>query len=76
MAWAALLENRVLIIRWMDEPHQPRTVTAESYQHMLKEEVWVEVRARAARKKWWWQQDGASDHCTDDVIDFLNDKFK
>ena len=37
MVWSALIDDSVLTIRWMDEPHRPRTVTAESYLEMLEE---------------------------------------
>ena len=75
MAWSALIDDSVLTIRWMDEPHRPPTVTAESYLEMLEEEVWPEVMGRARRNGWWFQQDGASVHCTDAVLAFLNAKF-
>ena len=75
MVWLALVNNSVLQIRWMDEPHRPCTVTEESYLHMLQREVWPEVAQRAGRARWWFQQDGASVHCTDDVLAFLNAKF-
>ena len=32
MAWSALVDDRVLQIRWMDEPHRPRNVTAASQE--------------------------------------------
>ena len=76
MAWSALINDTVLQIRWMDEDHRPTTVTADSYLAMLREEVWPEVRAVAGRRGWWWQQDGASVHCTEPVLDFLNEKFR
>ena len=76
MAWSALIDDSVLTIRWMDEPHRPPTVTAVSYLDMIRDEVWPEVRNRAQRRLWWWMQDGASVHCTDDVIHFLEEKFR
>ena len=76
MAWSALVDDSVLRIRWMDEPHRPRTITAESYLSMLTDEVWPEVRYRVGRNGWWWMQDGASVHCTDEVLNFLNAKFQ
>ena len=38
---------------------------------MLKAEVWPEDDARAGRRLWWWKQDGATFHCTDEVLAFL-----
>ena len=76
MAWSALVDGSVLRIRWMDEPHRPPTVTAASYLEMLKNEVWPEVRGLAGRRGWWWQQDGATVHCSDEVLAFLEEKFR
>ena len=59
----------------MDEEHRPKYVNADSYLQMLKEEVWLEVRSRATRQQLCFQQDGASCHCTDEVLDFLHSKF-
>ena len=74
--WSVLVDVRVLTIRWMDKPHHPRTVTAESYLNMLCTEVWPEVAQEAGRGCWWFEQDGASVHCTDDILAFLNNKFR
>ena len=43
---------------------------------MLKNEVWPEVRGLAGRRGWWWQQDGAIVHCSDEVLAFLEEKFR
>ena len=42
---------------------------------MIRDEVSPEVIFRASQRQWWWQQDGASVHCTDTVIDFLDAMF-
>ena len=51
-------------------------VNAASCLEMLQTEVWPEVQYRAGRRCWWFRQDGVSIHCTDDIFQFLEDKFR
>ena len=77
MAWAALVNGKALEVRWMvDEDGRPQSVTAASYLNMMKNHVWPEVRASAGQLKLWMQQDGATSHTAEDVIEFLMDKFR
>ena len=76
MAWAAVVDGGALQIRWMiDEDGRPVMVNSDRYLEMLRGRVWPEVRGRAAQRRWWWMQDGATPHTTDNVLDFLNEKF-
>ena len=75
MAWVGIVAGKVLTVRWMDEPHRPKTVTGDSYHAMVTEEIWPEVKGRATRNRWWWMQDGAPVHCTRKTLDFVEDKF-
>ena len=70
MAWAGLIDGKVLPIHWFEG-----SVNAASYLAMLKGLVWPAVRASATRKQYWFQQDGASVHCTPEVLAFLASKF-
>ena len=52
MAWVALVDERVLTVRWMeDEQGRPAAVNGERYLRMLREEVWPEMRIRAGRQR-------------------------
>ena len=77
MFWAGLVDRRMLTVQWMiDDAGGPVSVTAERYLAMIKEDVWPEVRPRAAQLRYWWQQDGARPHTTDEVIISLTEKFR
>ena len=75
MVWAALVDDSILKLRWMDDVTHPKRVTGASYLSMLQTCVWPEVKGRAGRKGWWFQQDGAPAHATDACITFLKEKF-
>ena len=51
------------------------SVTSNRYLAMVRNLVWPGVRYRSSRRSFWWQQDGATSHCTDVVLDFLHLKF-
>ena len=70
MAWAGLVDGKVLRIHWFEG-----SVDAAAYLAMLQGLVWPAVRASATRKNYWFQQDGASVHCTAEVLAFLASKF-
>ena len=70
MAWAGLVDGKVLPIHWFEG-----SVDAAAYLAMLQGLVWPAVRASATRKQYWFQQDGASVHCTKEVLAFLASKF-
>ena len=70
MAWVGILDGRVLPVHWFQG-----SVDAKAYLEMLKEVVWPAIRGRATRREYWFQQDGASPHCTPEVLAFLSSKF-
>ena len=42
---------------------------------MLKSVLWPAVRAVSSRRQYFFQQDGATAHCTNMVMDWLRGKF-
>ena len=70
MTWAGMVDKRVLPIHWFEG-----SVDSAAYLAMLQGLVWPAVRASATRKQYWFQQDGASVHCTKEVLAFLASKF-
>ena len=64
------MDGRVLPVHWFQG-----SVDAKAYLEMLKEVVWPAIRGRATRREYWFQQDGASPHCTPEVLAFLSSKF-
>ena len=67
MAWAGIVDGRVLPIYWFHE-----NITAKSYLNMLENHVMPTIQGK---KGLWFQQDGARVHTTDEVLDFLKSKF-
>ena len=67
MAWAGIVDGRVLPIYWFHE-----NITAKSYLKMLENHVMPAIQGK---KGLWFQQDGARVHTTDEVLDFLKSKF-
>ena len=77
MAWVALVDGRALAVRWMvDERGRPTSVTSDRYLAMVRDSVWPEVRYASSRRKYWWQQDSATSHTTNNVLDFVKEKFR
>ena len=77
MAWCGLVDGKALEVRWMvDADGRPASVTSERYLAMIREEVWPEVRFRSSRRLFWWQQDGATSHTANVVLDFVKEKFR
>ena len=70
MAWVGVVDGRVLPVHWLTG-----SVNAAAYLQMLQTVVWPAVRGSASKKQYWFQQDGASVHCTFDVIGFMKSKF-
>ena len=66
----------MLMVRWMiDDAGGHVSDMAERYLAMIND-VWPEVRPRAAQLRYWWQQNGAQPHTTDEVTDSLTEKFR
>ena len=76
MCWAALVDDSILTLRWMDDVDHAKRVTSDSYHAMIRDFVWPEVRGRAAARRGWWMQDGAPAHVSNTCIEFLEDKFR
>ena len=77
MSWAALVNGKALEIRWMiDDAGHPASVNAERYLKMIQQKVWPEIRHRAAQHQYWFQQDGATSHTANIVVNFLKTKFR
>ena len=70
MAWVGILDAQVLPVHWFSG-----SVDDPTYLEMLRTKVWPAIRNRASQKQYWFQQDGASPHCTLDVLSFLESKF-
>ena len=70
MAWVGIIDGSVLPVHWFEG-----NVTSSSYLDMLKTKVWPAIRFRATIRNYWFMQDGASPHCTEEVLDFLSSKF-
>ena len=70
MAWVGIVDGQVLPVHWFSG-----SVDDPTYLEMLRTKVWPAIRNRASQKQYWFQQDGASPHCTLDVLSFLESKF-
>ena len=72
MAWVGVVGNKVLPVHWFEEK---KGVNGEAYLSLLKDKVWPAVRSVANRKNLYFQQDGATPHTTNQVMEFLHNKF-
>ena len=70
MAWVGIVDGKVLPVHWFQG-----SVDGPSYLGMLQNIVWPAIKGRATRREYWFQQDGASPHCTAEVLAFLASKF-
>ena len=59
----------------LDMYGQPITLNSERYMQLLREKVWPQLDSRRDIRRIWWQQDGATSHCTTDVLGMLQEKF-
>jgi hypothetical protein len=73
MAWVGVVGNKVLPVHWFEEK---KGVNGEAYLQLLKETVWPAIRTRATRNMLYFLQDGASPHTTNQVMQFLEEKFQ
>ena len=73
MAWVGVVGDKVLPVHWFEEK---KGVNWEVYLQLLKETVWPAVRSRATRNRLYFMQDGASPHTTNQVMQFLEEKFQ
>ena len=70
MAWVGIVDGQVLPVHWFEG-----SVDGPTYLAMLQTVVWPAIRGRVTRRAFWFQQDGASPHCTGEVLAFLAAKF-
>ena len=71
MAWVGILDRQVFPVHRFEG-----SVDGPTYLATLQDLVWPVVRGRATRRQpVWFQQDGASPHCTPEVLAFLSSKF-
>lgn len=72
MCWAAIIDGRV-IVKWYKGDGR---VNQHSYLATLNDDLWPEIHSVATRRGYWMQQDGATSHTTNLVLDWLEDKFE
>lgn len=61
-----------------DKPGQKRTLTTERYIHILQNYVVPDVKNQLSLQEFstcWWQQDGASPHTGEVVLEYLREQF-
>ena len=73
MAWVGVVGKKVLPVHWFE---QKKGVNGESYLQLLKDTVWPAVKSVATRNGLYFQQDGATPHTTNLVMEFLGEKFQ
>ena len=72
MAWAAVVNGRILPIVWFQEG---QSVNTEIYLNLLQNDMWPAVSDEADSESYYFQQDGATPHCAKKCLDFLEEKF-
>ena len=76
MIFVAVVKGKIPIVHaFLDDGGHLISVTGSSYLSLLQETVWPKLRFSATRSNLWWMQDGAPPHCTNEVLNFLQDKF-
>ena len=70
MAWVGMIDGKVLPVHWF-----VGSVDGPAYLDMLRRIVWPAVKGLATRRNYYFQQDGASPHVTEEVMEFLRSKF-
>ena len=72
MAWAGIADGKILPLFWFDEG---QSVNSDAYFHVLEEHLWPAVRDEANSEQFYYQQDGATPHCSNKCMQFLQEKF-
>jgi len=65
-----------IVYPFLDSNGNVMSVNRDSYLSLLKDIVWPKLRPYATRSSLWWMQDGAPPHCTNEALEFLNEKFQ
>lgn len=77
MMFVAIVDGRIPVVHaFIDENGRSVSVNGSCYLQLLQDTVWPALRSTATRKSYWWMQDGAPPHCTNDVKEFLLNKFQ
>ena len=72
MAWAAVVNGRILPIVWLQEE---QSVNTKICLNLLQNDMWLAVSDEADSESYYFQQDGATPHCAKKCLDFLEEKF-
>ena len=77
MSWVGLLNGTVIGPFWfIDDRGKPVGVNQHVYLKMLKKQVWPVIRYRQGIRRVWFQQDGATPHAANLVLNWLHRKFQ
>ena len=71
MCWAGIINGNI-ILHWFP---LNTSVNQHVYLDMLETVLWPAVRAVSTCHMYWFQQDRATAHCTNMVMDWLRSKF-
>ena len=71
MCWGAVI-NGEIILHWFP---LNTSVNQHVYLDMLKSVLWPAVRGVSSRRSYYFQQDGATAHTTNMVLEWLKNKF-
>ena len=71
MCWAGII-NGDIILHWFPVN---TSVNQHVYLEMLENVLWPAVRSVSTRRMYCFQQDGATAHCTNMVMNWLRSKF-
>ena len=76
MIFVAIINGMVPIVHaFLDDDGHLLSVNRVSYLRLLQDIIWPRLRHSATRSQLWWMQDGAPPHCTNESLEFLNEKF-
>ena len=77
MIFVAIINGMVPIVHaFLDDDGHLLSVNRVSYLRLLQDIIWPRLRHSATRSQLWWMQDGAPPHCTNESLEFLNEKFR
>ncbi|XP_046683513.1 uncharacterized protein LOC124369534 [Homalodisca vitripennis] len=75
--WCGVTKSCVIGPYFFEEGGRTVTVNSQRYLLMLKNVLLPELqRNRLVRRRMWFQQDGATSHTANEVMDFLRSKFR
>ena len=75
--FAAIFDGRIPVVyAFIDGNGRSVSVNGSCYLHLLQDTVWPALRSTETRNTYLWMQDIAPTHCTNDVKEFLLNKFQ